>query len=780
MGGFLRHSVAGVIVYCALSSSQAQGENQEYQFSYFDRTSEERVSLSTNEPPGVVGGLSFLSGFASSASALFGSDSVSLQLIGELAPLVRSDFGVEGSFMGSAHAAVGYVNTSGLALPAGEDPVGVVRGNYTITASGSGHRIEASIRLSTSADPSGQQIFGLSESSTAGEPTGTFSFPIQSGEQAFFVISHDIDFLRNGGDFGDEFFEPGVLTTASLRLDLNYTVAFGEFIWDGKEGLSFSNPDNWEIGLTPEAQDTVKLTATQAKQIEFANSSLTQNRRLIVEGDSDTTVDLNGGVWRIDPDTATPAADGQFRMAGATLTVKDGTLEVFGNALLLNDGATPGLLQLFEGGKLALRGDDFITGRGVGNQPVFLAVDGLGSLLEARAIVLGEESGIFSGLVTSGGRVVANQALAVGSNAAAEIRFEGVANPEEPLNSASRLTVADGGTLDVGGNAAGSVFLASGAIGMLTNATINLGSDSSDGRLSVSNSSQLIGGRFTVNENGLLQVSDSQASIQKLEVEGGVVEVKAGGQILMDETLALFGGAFLTIEGQSLVSSPTLFTASSRIHITGNSMLSVPGELGTTLFPMDGTASSRMLGGTLLIEQGSVISTPVLNLQGGTVLGRGTIRGIVVNNGASILPGQSPGILTIEGDYLQSGGRIVLEIGGMNAGTQYDRLVITGNFDITGGEIEFSFINGFAPLAGNTFSFFDVGGTFTGTPTFRVSGLEDGWQFETAFDLDSGNFRLTSLNDAVAVPEPSAVLLLILSGIGLGLVRRNSVTRNQP
>jgi hypothetical protein len=55
----------------------------------------------------------------------------------------------------------------------------------------------------------------------------------------------------------------------------------------------------------------------------------------------------------------------------------------------------------------------------------------------------------------------------------------------------------------------------------------------------------------------------------------------------------------------------------------------------------------------------------------------------------------SPGILTIVGDYTQtSGGVLVVEIGGLNPGTDFDQLNITGQATLDG-TLTVNLINGF-------------------------------------------------------------------------------------
>jgi hypothetical protein len=107
-------------------------------------------------------------------------------------------------------------------------------------------------------------------------------------------------------------------------------------------------------------------------------------------------------------------------------------------------------------------------------------------------------------------------------------------------------------------------------------------------------------------------------------------------------------------------------------------------------------------------------------LAGGILSGIGTIAGNVNNTAGTVAPGTSPGILTINGNYVQgSGGTLAVEIGGTAAGTQYDQLIVTGNATL-GGALGVALIGGFVPPSGSTFAVVQAGavnGAFSITPT---------------------------------------------------------------
>ena len=86
---------------------------------------------------------------------------------------------------------------------------------------------------------------------------------------------------------------------------------------------------------------------------------------------------------------------------------------------------------------------------------------------------------------------------------------------------------------------------------------------------------------------------------------------------------------------------------------------------------------TQVAGLTKLI--GGAVSSPLtVNIDGGSVIGNGTITANVSNDG-TFAPGLSPGTITISGNYAQSSvGSISIELAGTTPGTQYDQLVISG------------------------------------------------------------------------------------------------------
>ncbi len=101
---------------------------------------------------------------------------------------------------------------------------------------------------------------------------------------------------------------------------------------------------------------------------------------------------------------------------------------------------------------------------------------------------------------------------------------------------------------------------------------------------------------------------------------------------------------------------------------------------------------------------GSLIADTVA-IDGGVLQGSGDIAGDVSNTSGNIAPGQSPGILDINGDYSQGpDGTLLLEIAGRreDTPTQFDQLRVTGIATLDG-TVRVELLNEFEPTPGDEF-----------------------------------------------------------------------------
>lgn len=112
--------------------------------------------------------------------------------------------------------------------------------------------------------------------------------------------------------------------------------------------------------------------------------------------------------------------------------------------------------------------------------------------------------------------------------------------------------------------------------------------------------------------------------------------------------------------------------------------------------------------GAITLAGGTLNASSPVVVNGGALNGSGTVGTSVVNN-AQVNPGTSPGLITINGNYTQAAAaQMNVEIGGLNPGTDYDRLAVTGTATLDG-TLNVTTINSFAPATGNTFSVLTFG-----------------------------------------------------------------------
>ena len=272
-----------------------------------------------------------------------------------------------------------------------------------------------------------------------------------------------------------------------------------------------------------------------------------------------------------------------------------------------------------------------------------------------------------------------------------ELRISGgasinVVNSSE-LNTANAILI-DGGTLvqETGGSVLVSDATAAPTPGMRVGlpgaaGTVNLsGGGSIDiedaldvqgtGSISVTDSTFAVGGELAIG-----QPSGGTATIDLLD--NGILNVLAGN-ITLNTT------GIITVDG-GMLNAANIFFNGGILNLAGSSV-------NAQSIDLTGGGAFNMTTGTLAAE------TIVGNFQsnGGTV-DIGSIIGDLINDGSTVTPGDSPGIMTVNGSYTQTAtGTLEVEIGGLEAGTAYDQLNVTGQAALDG-TLAVSLINNFTP-----------------------------------------------------------------------------------
>ena len=452
--------------------------------------------------------------------------------------------------------------------------------------------------------------------------------------------------------------------------------------------------------------------------------------------------------------------DGAVRLFGqdASVSVGRGNADAFGNP-----GDAPVLqqsvLKILTGGSLTVDGDDGFADLDIGqeangNGAVEVRGDGSALLLEGLAPTI--EVGLGGAgtlLVDQGGRVTATS-MGIGRRIGSEgdVTIDGGQDQEvrTELRLIGQHSDGTGAFLQIGREGVGNLSLMGGALLTIDgqggafpgfflgrNADGN-GTITADGlgtELIITNGDNAPRGGF-----GLIGVG--REGTGTLEVTQGASVVNAAGGYA-------FVGREVGSQGEVIVDgvdgTATLFDAGAVLVVGADY------DSEEILFDSGGTGSVTVAdGGTVRAgaAQGDGI-TDIFIGSGGTVTVQagGTLIGDIENVGGTLINGNSPGTAAFGGDFAMSDGVLEVELGGTGAGA-FDLYRIAGTADFTGGVIEFSMIEGYDPLAGDSFIFLTAGALALDEDalSFVVRGVDQAFDF--ALDIGADSLGLTVLNDA--------------------------------
>ncbi len=262
--------------------------------------------------------------------------------------------------------------------------------------------------------------------------------------------------------------------------------------------------------------------------------------------------------------------------------------------------------------------------------------------------------------------------------------------------------ITNQGTMSISTNTSGTLVNLAGAnIEYL--AGTHVGSVSNSGEL---NSSGSVVINAALDNSGTVSVLGSTLTL------GGVVSqyvgntLSAGTWIANDGVLDMaFSGTNITILGPSATVSligasasfdriKTVDTNQGTLELINHPYLgsSGAGFTNSGTFVVDGGSYAQSVaisydqsGGSTTLLNGASLSASV-TVNGGIFSGNGTVSGLNFTNNAVVVPGQSPGILNITGNYVQSvNGTLQIEVQGTNALTpDFDQLIVGLNATLDG------------------------------------------------------------------------------------------------
>jgi hypothetical protein len=255
----------------------------------------------------------------------------------------------------------------------------------------------------------------------------------------------------------------------------------------------------------------------------------------------------------------------------------------------------------------------------------------------------------------------------------------------------------------------------------------------------------------TVSNSGTLEIAGDIAIEGRLE-NTHILEWQSGlptgaGQVVNYETFRIevasdgYFDPHVTNEPLALVehvgvataSFSNLFTNGGDVEIGSDGVLELAGggtQTGGTTTVSGGLTAFYfdIAGGALTLDNGDV-SGPIQVSQTSELNGVGAVNGQVLNAGF-VSPGNSPGIITVNGDYAQDiTGVLEIEIEGTNPATpQFDQLIVNGTVALDGA-LNVSILSGFTPAPGDSFTILQndgddpIAGQFLGLPAHSILNL---------------------------------------------------------
>ena len=242
-------------------------------------------------------------------------------------------------------------------------------------------------------------------------------------------------------------------------------------------------------------------------------------------------------------------------------------------------------------------------------------------------------------------------------------------------------------------------------------------------------------------------------------------------------------GSLAGVTGSNVIlGSNTLTTGRNNTNTTYAGVISGTGALtkqGTGAFTLTAaetyTGATTVSGGRLNVNGSTTVESVVTVQNTATLGGTGTVAGTTnVQNGGTVSPGTSPGILHTATVTFQSGATFALDIAGTtpgNGATNHDQLAVTGNNRTTtlgGAELVFNLTAAPRVGSGQVYKIIDstgTGSTVSGTFKYHGFTLNQG----DVFTVDSTIFRINynpsgATGDVILTEIPTETTAILANG----------------
>lgn len=597
-------------------------------------------------------------------------------------------------------------------------------------------------------------------------------------------------------------------------LALSASAAFGQETWDGGGAdHNWSSGDNWADNSAPSGSVAGALT--------FSGTTRTTNNNDI-SGLSFASLALNDSAWNI--------SGNSFSLSGG-ITIGTGTAPIVSNDLTLTGTGNRTLqTQNTGGGSLTLSGNFTATGLeirkdGSGSSAIFNgngksvtmatlavrkgdvtfnngvltsattfqigndasqagAVNVSGSSTQVTVsgnIEIGRSTGTNEGRLNVSGGTVSAGVLLTGQNASTSAtsgvyQSGGTINATSlraANNGASTIQVS-GGTMNVlNGNGSSSTFgltQAGTSVMTLSNGAVNVGTSDSQkwnlaagagsGTLNLNGGTLSVFGFSKVNTTGNTTINLNGGTLRSLGNATNWLDDLANTTVNVGN-----GGAIIDTNGFTLTISEALVASGSGgLTKQGSGTLTLAGNSTYT-------GNTSVNAGSLVIN-GNVSTSTLTTVKNSTTLGgTGTVGALMVENGGTLSPGNSPGTLTVAGTLgLNDLSILSFELdpsdttvgGGIN-----DLVTGISNLTLDGLLNVMATSGSFTGLTSGSWRLFDYSGALSNNiiTLNSMPALDTGYIWQ----IDTSTGGQVNLNIA-AIPEPTAAFL---GSVGiLALLRR--------
>jgi len=454
--------------------------------------------------------------------------------------------------------------------------------------------------------------------------------------------------------------------------------------------------------------------------------------------------------------------------------------------------STLGLILSYTGqANFSVLNDGTLTFTG-NNTGIISGTGGINKTGNGTLVLGGSVNSFTGGLTISNGVVSTSAAGYLGSSAAlngdavvingGKLLFTGTGNATASVSNRGFKVGSSVGTIEISDSSrvweiGGQVQDVTGQAGKL----VKTGA----GELILSNSSNPFTGGLVINQGVLTVVStaglgSSATNDSAVTINGGTLRYTNTSNSTSDSTRGFrVGASGGTIE---LVDSAKILTIAGEIkNVTSETGTLTKAGAGKLILSATNTYSgmTTVNAGSLMVN-GSISASSLTTVNsGGTLGGSGTVGAVAVYGTGIVAPGNSSGIMTVNGNYSQTAGTLSMELNGTVAGTDYDQLNVSGSVTLGGA---LSAAVGYTPVNDQLLFILlndgndAINGTFSGVANLSKLTLGSS-EWMISYSADYATNAFTGGNDIAlkAIPEMSSLISGSMAALAL-LTRR---TRNR-